>query len=195
MINNVITINHNDPGTTFHKKDPHTGEEQKHRKLELDAMRGLGYYDVKMGLIRGRKVTGETRNMHGSEKLSEEPDQNIYIPASESMEATFENKIRTTWYPQKADELYEKSENKFQTMRGLRQEPLKKVDNVSSGAKAAEGEEKGTPGINRIDIRITEDGAREKIETPGRGAKDDTAVIVELSRSARYASYKTAQTA
>ena len=151
MINNVSSINHNDVNKTFHNQDPHTGEEPKRNKLELDAMRGLGYYDVPMSIIHGRKGSQETRITHGLKK----PEQNTFISATESMKAKF--------------------------------------DSVLSGVKAAE--EKEIPGINRIDIRITEDGAREKIKTMSKGAKDDAAVIVELSRSAKYASYNTAQTA
>ena len=151
MISNVSTINHNDANKTFHNQDPHAGEEPKRKKLELDAMRGLGNYDAPMSMIHGRKGSHETRITQGLEK----PEQNTYIPAVEFMKAKF--------------------------------------DSVLSGVKAAE--EKEIPGINRIDIRITEDGAREKIKTMSKGAKDDAAVIVELSRSAKYASYNTVQSA
>ena len=153
MISNVSTINHNDANKTFHNQDPHTGEEIKRKKLELDVMRSLGYYDAPINMIHGRKGSQETRITHRLVK----PEQSTFIPAAESMKAKF--------------------------------------DNVLSGVKAAEGKE--IPGVSRIDIRVTEDGAREKIKTTGKGAIDDIDVIVELSRSAKYSSssYNPSQTA
>ena len=59
-----------------------------------------------------------------------------------------------------------------------------KFENVLLSVKEAEEQEKSK--MKRIDFRITEDGVREKVEA-NKGNHDDTAIIVELSRSARYA--------
>ena len=146
LVNNISTPNHSDTKVAFLNQTPHAEEEFKHRKLEFNAMRGLGYYNAKMSMAYASKGLDEINGANSSE----EPGIDAFIPTSDSMKAKFES--------------------------------------VLSGIKVAE--EKETSGINRIDIRITEDGVREKIKTT-KGATNDPAVIVELSRSAKYASFHT----